>query len=131
MMNPTERQELRQEIDRQIAEVRAEIEALGESASPVAPDNAIGRVSRMDAINNHAINEGSLGRARERLEQLESALARIDQLEGVVDRHVELVGVWEPGDRCAQSAQHGLVEGAASPFATCPCCPVSPSYSLK
>jgi DnaK suppressor protein len=79
MMNPTERQELRQEIDRQIAEVRAEIEALGESASPVAPDNAIGRVSRMDAINNHAINEGSLGRARERLEQLESALARIDQ----------------------------------------------------
>ncbi len=78
-MNPTERQELRRGIDQQIAEVRAEIEALGESASPVAPDNAIGRVSRMDAINNQAINESSLGRARERLEQLESALARVDQ----------------------------------------------------
>ncbi|MDP7742996.1 MAG: hypothetical protein QGF67_16265 [Lentisphaeria bacterium] len=78
-MNPAERQELRRGIDQQIAEVRAEIEALGESASPVAPDNAIGRVSRMDAINNQAINEGSLGRARERLEQLESALARVDQ----------------------------------------------------
>jgi DnaK suppressor protein len=79
MLKPAEREELRSEIDRQIIEVKAEIKALTESASPVSPDNAIGRVSRMDAINNHAINEGSLGRLRERLEKLETAVTRVDQ----------------------------------------------------
>ena len=37
---------------------------------PVAPDNAIGRVSRMDAINNKGVMEAALRKARERLDGL-------------------------------------------------------------
>ncbi len=37
-------------------ELLAEIEVLKELTKPIAPENAIGRVSRMDAINNKSIN---------------------------------------------------------------------------
>lgn len=45
---------------------------------PVSPDNAIGRISRMEAINSKSINDAAMARAKTTLSQLERALIRVD-----------------------------------------------------
>lgn len=45
---------------------------------PIAPENAIGRVSRMDAINNKSVNEVALKKAEQKLKNLEIALSNIN-----------------------------------------------------
>lgn len=54
----------------EIEKTRAKIAQYEEMTQPIAPDNAIGRVSRMDAINNKGVMEAALRKARERLEGL-------------------------------------------------------------
>lgn len=44
---------------------------------PIAPDDAIGRVSRMDAINNKSVNEAALRQAESKLASLKRVLASI------------------------------------------------------
>lgn len=46
---------------------------------PIAPENAIGRVSRMDAINNKSVNEAALRQAKNKLKGLKNALMDIDK----------------------------------------------------
>ena len=55
-----------------------DISELEEMTKPIAPENAIGRISRMDAINNKSVNEASLRNAQAKLSQLEDALYRLD-----------------------------------------------------
>ena len=47
-----------------------------ELTKPIAPDVSIGRVSRMDAINNKSINEASLCQAEIKLGNLKRVLER-------------------------------------------------------
>ena len=49
-----------------------------EITSPISPENAIGRISRMDAINNKTINDRTLRKAEEKLKKLRLALYRIN-----------------------------------------------------
>ena len=58
--------------------IDAEIARLQEATKPIAPDNAIGRVSRMDAIGNKMINDRGLDSARTRRAQLEAVLDRAE-----------------------------------------------------
>lgn len=51
-----------------------EIIELKELTKPISPENAIGRVSRMDAINNKTVNEDALRRAEDRLKRLKYSL---------------------------------------------------------
>jgi DnaK suppressor protein len=44
---------------------------------PIAPDNAIGRLSRMEAISEKSVNERALRNAENKLLRLEEALHRI------------------------------------------------------
>ena len=76
---------LQKEKDKLEQYIRAEIEALKrniisykEGAKPVALDSAIGRVTRMDAINSKNISEESLCKAEIALFKLERALDKID-----------------------------------------------------
>lgn len=78
-MTEQERTELKVIIKRRIEETRKEIEHLKELTKPVAPDNAIGRLSRMDAINNKTINEASLRENTTKLKKLERAKERISE----------------------------------------------------
>lgn len=48
-----------------------------ELAQPISPDNAIGRVSRMDAINNKSVIEAALRKAKERLVGLKRNLDKL------------------------------------------------------
>jgi len=68
---------LREKIATAIEETRAQISSLEESSVPVEPDNAIGRLSRMDAIGNKSVAEASLRNARARLAKLRYALDNI------------------------------------------------------
>ena len=54
-MTDSEKKSLVEIIEQQIAAHREEITELIELTKPIAPDCAIGRVSRMDAINNKSI----------------------------------------------------------------------------
>lgn len=44
---------------------------------PIAPDVAIGRISRMDAINNKSISESALRQAEEKLDRLKFVKSRV------------------------------------------------------
>jgi len=46
--------------------------------NPIAPDNAIGRVSRMDAINNKSVNDNALREAEQRYKKLLLVLDNVD-----------------------------------------------------
>lgn len=76
-MSPEEREQFRVHIKHQLEAVTAEILELEERTKPIAPDCAIGRVSRMDAINNRSINEAALRTARQKQTQLEHTLDRV------------------------------------------------------
>ncbi len=78
-MNPAERQELKRNIEEAIEAQRILIASLSETSKPVAPDNAIGRLSRMEALNDRAVSEASLNAARHKLSLLETALGKVDQ----------------------------------------------------
>jgi DnaK suppressor protein len=55
------------------------VERLEESAKPIAPDRALGRITRADGMNDQAVSSAALERNRARLYQLESTLDRIDR----------------------------------------------------
>lgn len=78
-MNPDERDNLKRAIVKEIAAEKHLIESLAESVKPVAPDNAIGRLTRMEAIGSKGISENSLNSARAKLHKLETALEKVDQ----------------------------------------------------
>jgi len=54
----------------EIAKLEKKIEMYQELTGPISPDNAIERVSRMDAINNKSVNEAALREAENRLKKL-------------------------------------------------------------
>ncbi len=65
-------------IIQEIEKTKKSIIELRELTAPIAPDCAIGRVSRMDAINNKSINENALRKAENKLKGLEIAHQNID-----------------------------------------------------
>jgi DnaK suppressor protein len=73
-----ERDEIKQKIAEAIEKTEKQIEELKELTKPVAPDVAIGRISRMDAINNKSVNEASLRQAESKLHSLNRVLSMAD-----------------------------------------------------
>ncbi|MFC1844923.1 TraR/DksA family transcriptional regulator [Thermodesulfobacteriota bacterium] len=78
-MKKTEKEKLARQIREKIEMVRQDIVSYTERTQPVAPDDAIGRLTRMDAIGNKSINEAALREARNTLAKLERALKMIDR----------------------------------------------------
>lgn len=77
-MTPQERQKVRQAITAEMAETNAEILILRESSDVVTINDAAGRVSRTDAIQNKAISDALLVAASNRLNALNMTLDQID-----------------------------------------------------
>ncbi len=80
-MDQLQKKEIRKKIQAAITETKQAVANLEELTKPVAPDNAIGRLSRMDAINNRSINQSTLNSSRHKLTMLNKALDRIDDPE--------------------------------------------------
>lgn len=71
------------QIEKRIMEemeaTRSLIDKYKDLTKPIAPENAIGRVSRMDAINNKSVNDAALKKAEIKLNNLKIALSKIDE----------------------------------------------------
>ena len=72
-----ETKEIKQKILDEITKTESLISEYKEMTRPVAPDDAIGRISRMDAINNKSVTEASLRQAEEKLLNLKRVLSRV------------------------------------------------------
>jgi DnaK suppressor protein len=77
-MTSRELQKIRKAVRAEMADTEKEILSLRETSLAVAPTNAVGRLSRMDAINNKAISDTLLAAASQRMVELEQTLARLD-----------------------------------------------------
>jgi DnaK suppressor protein len=60
-------------------ELTAALSGLGESSSPVPPDNSIGRITRQDAMLSQQMALEMRRRNQARLQQIELALHRIEK----------------------------------------------------
>lgn len=73
--------EIRSHLEEAIEKTEKQVEEYRELTKPVAPDVAIGRISRMDAINNKSVNEAALRQAEHKLAQLKKVLAKVGKPE--------------------------------------------------
>jgi DnaK suppressor protein len=72
------RKKLKNHIKKKIDDLKQDIESYRLISRPVSPDNAIGRLTRMEAINSKSINEATLNKSRQTLEKMERALMMIN-----------------------------------------------------
>ena len=73
-----QKEQIKIRIEEEIFETQKSVEKYKELTKPIAPENAIGRVSRMDAINNKSVNQAALTNAEVKLNNLKVALSNID-----------------------------------------------------
>ncbi len=66
--------ELINKIKEEIAKTESQIIKYRSLTKPISPENAIGRVSRMDAINNKSVNESALRQVEQKLKDLNRVL---------------------------------------------------------
>ena len=78
-MDDKQRGEIKEIISIEIAKTTTTIEEYEEMTKPIAPENSIGRISRMDAINNKAVNDRALSKDLERKAALENVLDNFDK----------------------------------------------------
>ncbi len=77
-MNEEEKSALREKIIAELDVLGRTIEKLKEASKPVAPDNSLGRLTRMEAISAKGVSEASLANARGRKNNLKLALTKLD-----------------------------------------------------
>lgn len=65
-------------IEEEIERTKLDITQLEEQVKPISPENSIGRLSRLDAINNKSVAENSLAKSNEKLQKLLKSLSKID-----------------------------------------------------
>ncbi|MCD4732260.1 MAG: TraR/DksA C4-type zinc finger protein [Bacteroidales bacterium] len=80
-MTPEEKKKIIDTLLNEKAKLETKISDLKESTQPISPDCAIGRVSRMDAINNKSVNEAALRSAETKLRNIEISLEKSDDSE--------------------------------------------------
>ncbi len=70
--------EIKQKLLDEISKTELLIKEYQEMTKPIAPDVAIGRISRMDAINNRSVTEAALRQAEGKLRNLQRVSSKID-----------------------------------------------------
>lgn len=76
-----ETDKIKHKILEEIAKTEKIVIDYKEITQPISPDDAIGRVSRMDAINNKSVVEASLRKAEDKLRGLNHVLSQIGSKE--------------------------------------------------
>jgi DnaK suppressor protein len=77
-MIPNEKLNIENQIIEKIEKLETEIITLKDLTQPISPDSAIGRVSRMDAINNKSVNEAALRKKQTQLIALKKTVKNLD-----------------------------------------------------
>ncbi len=78
LMNQQEKAQVKEYLVKEKSKLVKHLIELKELTKPIEPDCAIGRVSRMDAINNKAINQTALRKAQDKLNKINISLERMD-----------------------------------------------------
>lgn len=81
MLTPTKITQLKAKIKANILQLQEDIPGIEAMTQPISPDNAIGRLSRMDAINTRSANQTALNAAKIRLSKLTQTLPKIEHAE--------------------------------------------------
>jgi len=76
-LSDDEIKQLKEKFEGEIAELEERIPSQKEHAKPVSPDNAIGRISRIEAIQEKEMAERGLRDAVERLRVLRDRLEKL------------------------------------------------------
>jgi DnaK suppressor protein len=71
-------QEFRILIESTLAELRSQLPYLDEETKPISPSCSLGRLTRMEALNDKGVNEHVLRETEKRIERLDNAMKRID-----------------------------------------------------
>lgn len=109
-MRDHEKHQIKQQLQAEIDETSTTIKSLEEQTKPIPPDNAIGRLTRMEAINNRAVAVAALASAKAKLQQLQNMLSRIDQSDfgrcSICHQPISLerLKVLPESDRCVRCA---------------------------
>ncbi len=77
-MTPAEKESIHRQIQQELTQLAAQITQLEAKAQPIAPDCSLGRLTRMEAMNEQAVNGKILAEALLRQTRLRNALARVD-----------------------------------------------------
>jgi len=77
-MNQIEKEQVKAYLLKEKAKIEERLSELKELTKPIEPDCAIGRVSRMDAINNRSINEAAFQKSRDKQKKINISLEHID-----------------------------------------------------
>ena len=78
-MNLEQKNALRVKIGELIAKYEVDVKDMEEMTKPIKPENSLGRISRMDAINTKGVLEVSLRNKRSKLNKLKVAFQKIDE----------------------------------------------------
>lgn len=97
-MTASELETFRQRLLSLQREITAEFEADSAADSSISPDNAIGRLTRMEAIQAQSISNAGKGRQKKRLDLIGRALVAIEE------------GDYGLCARCGQAIQTGRLE---------------------
>ena len=69
-MEKSQKKEINKKLLQEIENTQKKITEYTVLCKPIAPENSIGRVSRMDAINNKSVVEAALRQAKNKMQQL-------------------------------------------------------------
>lgn len=96
-------------VDEQIKELTENIEFLKDQSKPVPPSVALGRLTRMEAINDKSVAEEMLRKSTRRLERMENARKRLDS------------GTYGLCIRCKKEIPHGRLRAVPEALICIPC----------
>ena len=77
-MLASEKEKIKSHLLKEKAKLLIRIADLKELTKPIEPDCSIGRISRMDAINNKSVNEAALRQAKSKMQNIKISLEKID-----------------------------------------------------
>lgn len=69
-MERSQIEEIELQLQLELKKTKEKIDNYTELCRPIAPENSIGRISRMDAINNKSVVEAALREAKKKMQQL-------------------------------------------------------------
>ena len=78
-MNKTELKAIKQRLILEIDNTQKKIDECSEVCKPIAPENSIGRITRMDAINNKSVVEAALRESEKKLDDLKYVESQINE----------------------------------------------------
>ena len=80
-MDETQKKAIEEKLLHEINSTQKKIEEYTELCKPIAPEDSIGRISRMDAINNKSVVEAALREAKNKMQQLLTMQSKIKEID--------------------------------------------------